>query len=158
MRTLVPESLQFQLFLTCISPHNRARIQGGDKLIGRAESSATKLRRGDSVQRLELDGRISACVHLSRLHVGVTQPQRDLAKIFRRFEHGQCTAVPEHVRRYTLGGQRWTAFDGRADVLLQDVLEAGTRHGFAAGVNEDLRCCGIDRTPHKEHVTTHCSP
>ena len=56
--------------------------------------------------------------------------------------------MPQDVRRYPFVGQGWTAFGGDVNVLLQDVLEAGTGHGLSSRVDEEFR--HQDRSPHSQ--------
>jgi DNA replication protein DnaC len=74
MRTLVPESPEFPLVRTFFSPHKGTGCQRSNQLVSRAEAPRPQLWCGDRFERLQLDGRISANVHLGCLHVGVTEP------------------------------------------------------------------------------------
>ena len=93
MRTLVLESPELPLFSTFSSPHKATVCQEGDQLVARAKASRPQLWRRDRFEGLQLDGRIGAYVHLCRLQVGVTEPQRDFAQILRGFQYRQGATV-----------------------------------------------------------------
>ena len=100
MQTPLPESLTLALFGTTFAPHKGGWCQRGNQFVAGAEAPRSEVRSGVGVEGLELDGRVSAGVYLARLHVGMSEPQRHLSKIFGRLQDGQGTAMPQDVRRH----------------------------------------------------------
>ena len=124
MQTPLPESLTIALLRTTFTPHKSRRCQRCDQLVAGAEALRSEMRSSVGIEGLKLDGRIGTRVYLSRLHVGMSEPQRHLPKIFGRLQDGQGTTVPQDVRRYAFLVQRGTTLSRDTDVFLQDVLEA----------------------------------
>jgi hypothetical protein len=62
-------------------------IERREQRIRRLEAPRPQVRRQHRLQGFQLHRRISPCVDLRRLHVCVTEPQRDLSKVFCRFQH-----------------------------------------------------------------------
>jgi hypothetical protein len=58
-----------------------------EQRIRRLEAPRPQFRRQHCLQGFQLHRWISPCVNLRRLHVCVTEPQRNLSKVFRRFQH-----------------------------------------------------------------------
>ena len=112
--------------------------QLGNQLVGRLEATGSQTRRDHRLEGLELHGRIGARVHLGRLHVRVAKPERDLSQILGGLQHRERARVPQNVRGNPLRGERRAGLHGSQDVLVEDVLEAGPRHGLAARVEEDF--------------------
>jgi Transposase domain (DUF772) len=61
--------------------------QRREQRVRRLESPRPQFRRQHCLQGFQLHRWISPCVNLRRLHVCVTEPQRNLSKVFRRFQH-----------------------------------------------------------------------
>jgi len=72
------------LFPGLFSPHNGADFEGSNQLIRRLKAPRTQLRCNDRFKRFQFHRRISARVHLRRLHIGVSEPERNLSDIFGR--------------------------------------------------------------------------
>jgi Transposase domain (DUF772) len=58
-----------------------------EQRIRRLEAARPQFRRQHRLQSFQLHRWISPCINLRRLHVCMTEPQRHLSKVFRRFQH-----------------------------------------------------------------------
>src|ERR1700674_1369424 len=75
-------------------------------------------------QGLWLECEVGVQGGLRRLDRFMTEPQRDHGAVNVRLQQLQCSAGPQHVRRYPLGGQ-WTAsLAGGTHLLGQERLDA----------------------------------
>ncbi len=90
-----------------IARSDRLPLTGGprrNQLVAGAEAPRAQVGRSGCIEHFKLDGRVRPGVHLGRLHIGVAQPQRDLAQILGRLENRQSTAVPQDMGRDAFGG------------------------------------------------------
>jgi len=106
------------------TPHNGARRQRGDQLVGGFETPGAQFGRHHRLQRFQFHRRIRARVDFRGLHVRVSEPQRDLSQIFGRLQNGQGTRVSQHVRRYALRRQRRALLLRGPNVFVQKVFDA----------------------------------
>ncbi|MBZ0234674.1 MAG: transposase, partial [Deltaproteobacteria bacterium] len=81
-----------------MSPPRRLVEQGRDQCIGRLELPTAQRRWHGCFKRFQLLGRVDAKVDLGRAHVGVSQPERDLANVASRLQQVERATVPELVR------------------------------------------------------------
>ena len=121
------------------APHNGAASQEGDQLVGGFEAAGAQVGGNHRFERFEFHGRVSARVHLGRLHVRVSEPERDLTQVLGRLEHRQGAGVPQNVRRDVLRRQGRARAGSDLDMLVEDVLEPRPRQRLAARTDEHLR-------------------
>ena len=74
----VPANLLFWCILT---PHKRLVPQRGNQFVGGLETSRAQFWGYNRFKRFQLYRGISACVHFSRLHVCMPEPERDFSEI-----------------------------------------------------------------------------
>jgi hypothetical protein len=82
------------------APHYGACRQRGDQLVRGCEAARSQRRRNHRFESFQFHRRIRTRVHLRRLHVGMSEPERDFAQV-PRVRLVACRTVRAQVRRST---------------------------------------------------------
>src|SRR5262245_22291995 len=105
------------------APHTGAWGQRGNEVVGGLEPRGAQLRRHHGLQRFQFHRRIRARVDFRRLHVGVSEPQRDFPQSFGRLQYRERAGVSQQVREHALGRQRRASLPCGLGVLAQEVFD-----------------------------------
>src|SRR5262249_37329154 len=138
-RSLAARDSAFRSSCRHFTPHNGAWGQRGNEFVGGLEPPGAQLRRHHGLQRFQFHRRIRARVDFRRLHVGVSEPQRDFPQIFGRLQYRERAGVSQQVREHALGRQRRASLPCGLGVLAQEVFDPGTRQMLVVRVDEELR-------------------
>src|SRR5262249_21873759 len=113
------------------------------------EAAASQRERSDRCERFQLFRRIGAQMDVGALKAGVAKKERDLANVACRLQRVHCAGVAKDVGRNAFFGDRRLLFRRYRNMLGEDVLESGTRHGAPSSIGEQLRAAVLwtDRKP-----------